>query len=398
MVLFFFLVVLPAVLLSLLTLPGTITLLLLTLGALKTPRRFTTPTTQLNRLAVIIPAHNESANIADCVHSLQHCEKPRCAWQLYVIADNCSDDTAAQAHQAGATVWERQDDQLRGKGYALDYAFNRLLAESTPPDALLIVDADTAVAANFLTETEHAFAAGADGVQCRYTVRQPEQSLRTRLMNVAFMAFNVLRPRARQNAGLSVGIAGNGWGVSADTVRNVPYTARSVVEDLEYHIALVRAGRRIQFLDQSYVLGDMPSGGSGAETQRARWEGGRFRMMREHIPGLLQQILQGHWRVLEPLLELLLLPLALHVLLLLPLLLLPFGLTQAYALLALGVVIFHVLVGIWVGGGTVQDVAALASAPFYILWKLTLLPRLFKTASKKAEWVRTERDSKEPKS
>lgn len=386
----------PALVLLVLSAFGSMELALLTFGAILPRKARPAPQKTLQQLVVVVPAHNESAGIGACVRSLLASQPPACQWRVQVIADNCADDTAEQARQAGAEVWERFDEELRGKGYALDYAFNRLLAEDV--DAMLVVDADTEVADDFLRISAEAFASGADAVQCRYTVKNPEQSLRTRLMNVALLAFNVLRPRGRSAWGLSVGIAGNGWGVSADTLRAVPYTARSVVEDLEYHLALVRSGRAVQFLDDTYVLGDMPTGGKGADTQRARWEGGRFRMIREHVPPLVSAVLQGNWRLIEPLLELLLLPLALHVLLILPLVILPLGFTQIYGVLAFALVLLHVLVGIWVGGGGIKDLMALATAPLYIIWKLTLLPLMMKTATKNATWVRTEREPKEPKS
>ena len=69
---------------------------------------------------------------------------------------------------------------------------------------------------------------GADAVQCRYGVLNAGDSLRTRLMNVALLAFNVLRPRGRDRLGFSAGILGNGFALRAETLATVPYVARSV--------------------------------------------------------------------------------------------------------------------------------------------------------------------------
>ncbi len=379
--------------LALLTLPGTIELVLLTLGGLLPSRRLpkTNATLAPRHIAVVIPAHNEETDIARCVTSLLACDQPTGQFSVYVVADNCTDDTAACARAAGAEVFERHDAEKRGKGYALDYAFNSLLKQ--PIDALLIIDADTVVEANFICACEQVFADGADAVQCRYTVNNPQASKRTRLMHVALLAFNVLRPRGRERWGFSVGISGNGFGLRQHVLQSVPYCARSVVEDLEYHLALVRADKRVRFVDTTTVRADMPTEQQGTDSQRARWEGGRLRMMREQIPGLMRAVFTGQKRLLEPLLELLLLPLAWHVLLLLITLFIPFALTQSYALLGLGLVIGHVLGALWVGGGTFKDLVALISVPFYIVWKLTRLPRLLKTAHKEATWVRTERES-----
>ena len=109
---------------------------------------------------------------------------------------------------------------------------------------VFVVDADSVVDSNLLLEVVRKFRSGADGVQVRYVVLNPQDSLRTRLMNVAFMAFNVLRARGRERMGLSVGIFGNGFGLSRATLKAVPHDAHSLVEDLEYHLQLVRAGRK----------------------------------------------------------------------------------------------------------------------------------------------------------
>jgi cellulose synthase/poly-beta-1,6-N-acetylglucosamine synthase-like glycosyltransferase len=382
--------ILFAILLAAVTVFGTIELLFLTVGALLYKPRQAHHEAGLH-LAVVIPAHNESDNIAQTIKSLLECDAPHGQYQIYVIADNCTDDTAEKARQAGAEVLERQNEALRGKGYALDFAFKYLL-EHTDIDALMVVDADTVVESNFIQVCEQMFMQGADGVQCRYTVNNPQASRRTRLLNVALLAFNVLRPRGRAFWNLSVGISGNGFGLSRKTLENVPYTASSIVEDLEYHIVLVKRYLKIQFIDNTTVRADMPVAQKGTNTQRARWEGGRLRMMREHIPSLYQAAVSGHKRLIEPLLDLLLLPLAIHVLLLSLLLLIPFLPTQIYALLALCIVFGHVFAALWIGHGTRDDVLVLLTAPFYILWKLTVLPLTLKTATKNATWIRTDRD------
>jgi len=289
-------------------------------------------------------------------------------------------------------VLERNDRGQRGKGYALDFAFKQLLAEGA--DAFFVVDADSRVAPNFMTEMAAAVEAGAGAVQCRYLVANPGASLRTRLMNVALLAFNVLRPRGRDRWGFSAGLLGNGFGLAATTLQAVPYHATSVVEDLEYHLSLVRAGIVVRFAGRTAVYGDMPAEGKGIRTQRARWEGGRFRMIRAKAPELLRHILRGRVRFAEPLLELLLLPLGLHVALLMIVLASPQAALRLYGAAGLAVTGVHVISAIPVGGGGRRDLAALALAPFYILWKICMLPSILRAARRDAPWVRTERDGK----
>jgi cellulose synthase/poly-beta-1,6-N-acetylglucosamine synthase-like glycosyltransferase len=389
---FFILVTLLGLGIAGFTLAGTLELALLTLGGLLPSQRRLARHNEFapHHLAVVVPAHNEEAIIGRCVASLLSSDKPNSQISIYVVADNCTDETARCAQAAGAQVLIRHDETKRGKGYALDYAFQLLLKQGV--DAILIIDADTVVEKNFLLACEQVLASGAAAIQCRYTVNNPDIALRTRLMHIALLAFNVLRPRGRAYWGFSVGILGNGFGLTRRVLQQVPYQARSVVEDLEYHLALVNAGMRVHFVDSTTVRGDMPTGRQGTDSQRARWEGGRLRMILEQLPILSRAVFTGQWRLLEPLLELLLLPLALHVSLLLLVLLIPFPPIQIYAGIALGIVLIHILAALWVGGGTLKDIVILASVPFYILWKLTQLPRVIRTARKNASWIRTERE------
>ena len=212
-------------------------------------------------------------------------------------------------------------------------------------------------------------------------------------MNTALMAVNVVRPRGRQRLGLSVGILGNGFALTAASLAAVPYDAHSVVEDLEYSLRLVSAGKRVEFADHTTVRGLMPGFGRGVESQRLRWEGGRFNMLWRYAAPLARQVLKGRLVLIEPLLDLLLLPLALHVVLLAPVLIVPFAFGRIYAAFALAVVIFHVIVTILIGGGGWRDMAVLLVVPLYVLWKLRLLPKILRAASGGTPWTRTERIS-----
>jgi len=370
------------------SLPGTAELCLLTCGAALRTRRPTAGGAAL-RAAVVVPAHNEEAGIGSCVQSLLACEAASERFAVVVVADNCTDNTAGRARAAGARVLERFDDARRGKGYALDFAFEALLPEGA--DFFVVVDADTIAAPNLVAEFRAWFGSGADAVQCRYAVRNPGQSTRTRLMNVALMAFNILRPRGRANLGLSAGILGNGFGLSRRALEAVPYRATSVVEDLEYHLRLVRAGFRVEFADATAVFGEMPSGGKGARSQRSRWEGGRLRMARDFVPGLAGEVVRGRLRLLEPLLDLLLLPLALHATLLLPALAAPDPVVRTYGAVAAAAVALHIVAAIAAGGGGLRDLGVLAAAPFYIVWKIGMLPLVWRASRRDAAWVRTER-------
>jgi cellulose synthase/poly-beta-1,6-N-acetylglucosamine synthase-like glycosyltransferase len=380
-------------LLILATLPGTLELLFLTLsGIVRRRSSQISIEAQSLRLCVVVPAHNEEHGIADCVASLLACEAASHEVTVVIVADNCTDSTVERARAAGSRVLERQTPQHQGKGYALDHAFSHLLSENH--DAFLIVDADTVVGANFIQTTAKLFSQGAEALQCCNLVGNPDESIHTRLMHVECLAFNILRLRGREYWGLSVGILGNGFGLSRGTLEQVPFDAGSIVEDLEYHLRLVRAGLRVRFCEDTTVWSAVPSQSRIAAGQQARWEGGRFRMIREQTPQLALDVLKGRLKLLEPLLELLLLPLAFHVFLLLCLLAVPFPLGRTLALVGLGGGGLHVCAALYVGRAGWRDALVLLYAPFYILWKFTLGRHIFKSAKAGTTWERTKRSDK----
>ena len=376
-----------------LTLPGSLELFVLSFASLLPARRRknATPPPTSWRVAVVIPAHNEESGISRCVQNLKHAAANGMHADIYVIADNCTDATASIATEAGATVLTRTNEFERGKGYALHFAFQTL--EPQGYDCVLIVDADTEVAPNFILASAGAMRDGAEAVQARYLVSNLEESTRTRLMGLALRAFNVVRPLGRENLGLSVGILGNGFGLRSETLKAVPYLAASVVEDLEYHLSLVRSGRRVSFINETTVFGEMPVKGKGVETQRSRWEGGRLRMLVEKSPGLALSLLRGRFAMLEPLLELLLLPLAFHVALLAVAISAPIPAVRYIGLAGAVIVLFHLFAAIVVGGGNWRDLGTLATAPFYVLWKILLIPSLLRNARSNNTWVRTHRNA-----
>jgi cellulose synthase/poly-beta-1,6-N-acetylglucosamine synthase-like glycosyltransferase len=270
----------------------------------------------------------------------------------------------------------------------LDFAFQTLISDY---ELFIVIDADTTVTPNLVRDFATACMQGADSLQCRYKVRNADDSIRTRWMNIALMAFNVLRPRGRSRFGVSAGVLGNGFALTRATLEKVPYHATSVVEDLEYHLRLVRARLKVQFVDTVTVFGEMPITGKGVLTQRSRWEGGRLRMMSQLAPALLHDLFRGQVRLLEPLLELSLLPLAFHATLLTLALATPVPVVREYTACALAIVLLHLLSAIAIGGGQWRDLLSLFSAPFYVVWKLKVIPELIRNAGKGTPWVRTAR-------
>jgi GT2 family glycosyltransferase len=360
------------------------------------------PAKRTPRISVVVPAHDEEAGIAETVRSLHALRYPRPAFQVVVVADNCRDRTAAVAAAAGAEVLLREDPERRGKGHALRFAFDTLLARSDV-EAIVVVDADTVVSPNLLSAFAARFARGARVVQAHYGVRNAADSWRTRLLAIAFGAVHGVRSRARERLSLSCGLRGNGMGFTRDVLRQVPPEAFSIVEDLEYGIQLGYSGHRVHYVEEAEVLGEMAASEGAARGQRRRWEGGRRAIARTHAPALLRRALAARDRVLADLaLDLLVPPLATLVAWCC------LGLAACAVAAALGLptrvapwlyggalvfVLAYVLRGWSLSGVGARGLLDLLLAPAYVAWKLAL--RVLPSPAA-GEWVRTTRAGEEP--
>jgi 1,2-diacylglycerol 3-beta-glucosyltransferase len=359
------------------------------------------PVTRL-RFDVVVPAHDEEAEIGGTVASLLAIDYPRELFRVLVVADNCIDRTAERATAAGAQVLVRNDPEHRGKGYALAHAFNRSLAQDFA-DVVVVVDADTAVSSNLLTAFAARFEAGAVAVQADYGVRNPLSSWRTRIMTIALAAFHGVRSVARERLGLSCGLRGNGMGFSKAVLRLEPYNAFSIVEDLEYGLALGYAGIRVQYVHEARVLGQMVVAERASRSQRRRWEHGRQALVRQHVPRLLGQA----WQRRDPLLldlalDLMVPPLGQLALMnavgaALCVLVARFGdgvLLAPYVWGASCFGLFLYVVRAWAMSGLgAKGLLTLLWAPVYVIWKLSLR-FLGRGQGSQEEWVRTTREVK----
>ncbi|HSQ66388.1 MAG TPA: glycosyltransferase family 2 protein [Polyangiaceae bacterium] len=350
------------------------------------------------RFAVVVPAHDEALGIAATVSSLLAVDYSRELFRVIVIADNCNDDTARRARRAGADVLVRDDHEREGKGHALAFAFEHLAAEGWA-EAVVVVDADTIVSTNLLAAFAERIDAGDCAVQARYGVRNPDASWRTRLMTIAFATFHELRSSAREKLLVSCGLRGNGMAFTMALLRDVPFDAFSVVEDIEYGARLAEAGHRVRYAGEAHVLGEMTSGEHASRSQRRRWEDGRRRLARALVPRLARRAL--HDRIaLDLAVDLVVPPLSVLVSLTLlgasaSLALAHFeapgGLLAAALWGASGLALLaHVLRGWQLSGTGLRGLAGFVFAIPYLAWKLTLPLR---GGPRATGWVRTEREA-----
>jgi cellulose synthase/poly-beta-1,6-N-acetylglucosamine synthase-like glycosyltransferase len=363
--------------------------------------RYESPARQ--RFDIVVPAHDEEAGIADTVQSLLAIDYPRELYRVVVVADNCHDATAERAAEAGAIVIERDDSARRGKGYALEHAFSRIVTEGKV-DAVVVIDADTRVTPNLLRAFAARLGVGARAAQAEYGVVNRAASWRTRLMHIAFTLFHGLRSRARERLGVSAGLRGNGMMFAVSLLREVPHEAFSIVEDIEYGIRLGLAGERVQYVGEAQVFGEMVTRGDASGSQRRRWEGGRWLLARRYGVRLVGEALRRRSPLIADLAADLLVPPLTYVALAVIV-----GLVASAAWVAFGggalwalapwcvsALCFAVYVvrGAWMARVGPRVVVDLLWAPVYMVWKVLLALRASPSAER--EWVRTAREAKKP--
>jgi 1,2-diacylglycerol 3-beta-glucosyltransferase len=357
---------------------------------------------QKNVFAIVVPAHDEESSIAQTVRSLRASEYPADLFDVIVVADNCTDRTGGAASAQGAVVLERVSTDQRGKGYALRWCFDRILGPGSRYDAVAVCDADTIADPGMLTVMNAYLEQGALAIQCNDQVQPAPNAWSSEAIRLGFLLYNYARPAGRKRLGCSAGLRGNGMCFAASLLRAVPWDAYSRNEDLEYGLNLLLHGVRVMFAPEATVLATMPRDPRHAESQRARWEGGRFQIIRKYAPALLvQAVKRRSFAALDGLIDLLTpalvnlmvggaIMLSSSVVLWQAGVASMGGLTAVWAgIIALGFA--HVVLGARAAGQRDGMLGLLRHVPRYVLWKLKLYARMLATADSE-EWVRTTRE------
>jgi 1,2-diacylglycerol 3-beta-glucosyltransferase len=353
------------------------------------------------RLVVLVPAHNEESGIEATLESLAACEYPAGARRIVVIADNCTDSTTARCTRAGAEVWERTDASQRGKGFALIWALRRLLEEEGDADAVVMVDADCTVSPNLLTAIDRRLRSGASAVQVDYVAGNPEDSHVSALRFGAFALADTVRFLGKQRLGFSCGLVGTGMGFRRELLERTPWTATGLVEDGEYHLHLVLAGERAEFVPEASVSQAVPTSMRASSEQQARWERGRLQLIRNWSPRLLGAGLAGRDVVrVQAGLECLLPPQSLiaagNLGSLLAGLLLRHRRLTALSAVSLTAQATFILAGLRLVRAPASVYRALLLAPLLIVSKIGLYAR-FLLGRGPTGWTRTEREAEAPR-
>jgi cellulose synthase/poly-beta-1,6-N-acetylglucosamine synthase-like glycosyltransferase len=357
------------------------------------------------RYSILIPAHDEARLISTTVASLRALDYPAQLFDVHVVADNCTDDTAAIARAAGAEVHDRDDPANAGKGPALEWLMARLRQRGELGDAVVFVDADTIVDPAFLRAVDCALDDGASVVQGHYAVRDEGGSPVVALRAAAMAARTFLRPLGRTALGGSAGLHGNGMVFLSDAIAERRWSDH-LTEDMELSLDLLLAGVPVAFAPDARVEAEMPDTIAAARTQQERWERGRLELARRYLPALARRTVTGgppgRLAALDAAFDVAVPPLS--VVGAAATAWTTFGAVSALAARGgrgradvavgastLAVLAVHVLTALRLTGAPSSTYRALLQAPRLVVWKVGLWLRVL-VGRRQVRWVRTARN------
>jgi len=221
--------------------------------------------------ALIVAAHNEEIVIGNVVDSLNNLDYPKELYDVYVIADNCTDKTALNAESRGAIVFKRFNKDKRGKGYALEWMFNNIFNMDKKYDAVAVFDADNLVHKNFLKEMNKKMCDGYKVVQGYLDSKNPEDTWITGSYSISFWTSNRMFQLSRNNLGLSNQLGGTGFCIDTKVLKDIGWGATCLTEDLEFSCKLVLNGYKVGWAHDAIIYDEKPLTLTQSWFQRRRW-------------------------------------------------------------------------------------------------------------------------------
>jgi len=239
-----------------------------------------------HKFMVVIPAHNEESVIKNLIDSLHYQNYPKELFDIYVIADNCTDNTARIAEDLGVNVLKRFDETHKTKGYALNWFLSKKIEENADYDAFCVFDSDNIVDKDFLKSMNKKLCQGEEIVQGYRDIKNPTDSWITAGYAIFYWMMNRFYHLARYNLGLSPLINGTGFMVKFDLIKPNGWETKTLTEDIEFSLINIAKGRKIGWSTSAIVYDEQPLSFTQSWTQRSRWTVGHIQCMKYYLKDL----------------------------------------------------------------------------------------------------------------
>ena len=245
-----------------------------------------------HKFMAIIPAHNEETVVGNLVESLKAQNYPKDKYDIYVIADNCTDDTAKVAKEAGAIVLKRFDEFHKTKGFALDWFLKQKIEEDADYDAFCVFDADNIVDKDFLKNMNKKLCQGEEVVQGYRDIKNPNDSWISSGYAIFYWMMHRFYHLARYNLGLSALLNGTGFMVKFDLVKPNGWKTITLTEDIEYSLMNIIDGRKVSWSTDAIVYDEQPITFKQSWVQRSRWTVGHLQCMKHYTKDLAEGVVK----------------------------------------------------------------------------------------------------------
>ena len=243
-----------------------------------------------HKFMAVIPTHNEEAVIKNLVESLAAQNYPKELYDIYVIADNCTDATAELAKEAGAIVLKRFDEKNKTKGHALNWFIKQKIEENADYDALCVFDADNIVDKNFLKNMNKKLCQGEEVVQGYRDIKNPTDSWIAGGYAIFYWMMHRFYHLARYNLGLSPLLNGTGFMVKFDLLKPNGWQTITLTEDIEFSLINIAQGRKLGWAVDAIVYDEQPVTFKASWSQRSRWTVGHLQCMKEYTGKLINGV------------------------------------------------------------------------------------------------------------
>lgn len=228
-------------------------------------------TDKKHRFIIALPANNEESVIGNLIKSLKMQDYDKSLFDIYVIADNCTDRTAEVARENGVIVYERFDETKKTKGYALNWFLDKMKDKKDDYDALLVFDADNVVDKNFLNVMNKKLCQGEVLVQGYRDIKNPTDTWVSGGYAIFYWTMNRLYHLARYNMGLSPLINGTAFMVKWDLLIDEGWNTKTLTEDIEFALINISKGVKLGWAKDAIVYDEQPLTFKQSWKQRERW-------------------------------------------------------------------------------------------------------------------------------
>ena len=253
-----------------------------------------------NTFAAVICAHNEEKVVWQLIDNLKQLHYPKDMYDIYVVADNCTDHTADICREHGAIVKVRTNKEQVGKGYALDWMFSQMLAQEKQYDAFVVFDADNLVHPEFLREMNNHLCKGEKVIQGYMDSKNPTDSWIAGTFSIAFWLINHMWHLAKYNIGLSTALGGTGMCIATEIVRKYGWGCDCLTEDMEFSMKVLLEGVRTCWAHDAIIYDEKVVGFMQSCRQRKRWAQGQCDCGERFISKLFARgIKTGNIRMLD---------------------------------------------------------------------------------------------------